>query len=662
MALPDFMTIVQATASPSRPARKKLQKKRPRPTAPNTKAGSCKWFFRKGCSQFPDIYFTQLSLESQESAVIHKYGATTKIKQLFDFRRHKTQTMSKIWTSAPPTNKPADHTPANTTTSSHTGSETPSQIFSLPPDSTASASMTPMARPRNNPFRRLLSIFAHSKRDSAMSLGESIVTPQEQIDVEEDTYSDEGEPDTEDEHDRRNFKAIRGIPREVIEAFVLKLFHPENSSDLHTCHVTQRKEGSFHHVVFLQIELDGAPQQEFVLKIPAHGTAEHWEEFDIYMLRNEAILMQHIRHYTECPVPKVITFDEYMDNPIGAPYILMEMMSGVSALDLWVGQPHKSLKIGEEYLDADTPTQEIEQKRMTFLRSLAHAMSHLQNLQFAEIGLPVFDKAEDGEPGYYGAMWRWHSKNTMYALTPSGPFETSEEFFLDGLNEALDPREVSHLDPNSPGVLIVKGIRKVLDIVFSSTPFATHQIASSADAGKVNNTKENTPVKESFVLRHDDLDLQNILIDDAGNVTCIIDWDGCMSVPRCIGYTSLPTFLRRDWLPDHTIDRAPHTTWSLDNYRDIYAKAMEDSCQPPISLASRDQIDAKFTRKSAIYQALLAAVYEDEDIQDVVGKLLVEIPELRRVNLDSFYVRLGKGWPAAEKVLEAKIPELLRPE
>jgi hypothetical protein len=41
--------------------------------------------------------------------------------------------------------------------------------------------------------------------------------------------------------------------------------------------------------------------------------------------------------------------------------------------------------------------------------------------------------------------------------------------------------------------------------------------------------------EETFVLRHPDLDLQNILVDDDGNVTGNIDWDNCLAVPQCIG-------------------------------------------------------------------------------------------------------------------------------
>jgi hypothetical protein len=87
--------------------------------------------------------------------------------------------------------------------------------------------------------------------------------------------------------------------------------------------------------------------------------------------------------------------------------------------------------------------------------------------------------------------------------------------------------------------------RKILGMILASSPFTSPTESSDA--------------QESFVLRHDDLDFQKIFTDKHGNVTGIIDWEGCYTASRCVGYSSLPVFLRRNWLPDFTLDRLPHT-------------------------------------------------------------------------------------------------------
>ncbi|TID26961.1 hypothetical protein E2P81_ATG01421 [Venturia nashicola] len=56
---------------------------------------------------------------------------------------------------------------------------------------------------------------------------------------------------------------------------------------------------------------------------------------------------------------------------------------------------------------------------------------------------------------------------------------------------------------------------------------------------------------ETFSLAHNDLDWQNILCDDYGNVTGIIDWEGACSRPSSFGWAQVPLFLRRDWDTDY---------------------------------------------------------------------------------------------------------------
>lgn len=115
----------------------------------------------------------------------------------------------------------------------------------------------------------------------------------------------------------------------------------------------------------------------------------------------------------------------------------------------------------------------------------------------------------------------------------------------------------------------------------------------------------------------------------------------------------MPTFLRRDWLPDYTLGRLPHMIWAIERYRELYAQAMSDFCESS---------NAKYTRKSAMYQLVLAALDKDFSCRDVVKLLLREMPAYRRVDMNSFCRRLGQGWPAAEKALRMNIAEPLKPE
>jgi serine/threonine protein kinase len=506
-----------------------------------------------------------------------------------------------------------------------------------------------------NRFRRLLKIFGHAKRQPFNAAGQKTPNIENKTTVtnaDEDEYEDDGVP-TDDKHDRRDFIAIRAITRKTLQNFVLDLLYTGEEACPRTCRVQTRKEGSFHHVVILRIDFSDHTNQEYVLKIPAHGTPEFWQKGDAYMLRSEAILLQHIRHHTQCPVPEVVAFDETLDNPIGVPYILMKKLPGMSAYDMWQERIYVSPTSGDAHLNADEPSLDLEKKRITFLESLATAMALLQKLKFEKIGTPVFKRPDDDQPTSFGPVWRWHSTAQMHELTPIQPYYTSALFYEDGLSRVWTRAGLAHLEPRSDFFYMAKGARKIMHMLLTSPPFARTPQPPPAETDDMNDAQPVPRKLETYVLRHDDLDLQNILIDDDGNVTGIIDWDGCMSVPRCIGPTSLPMFLRRDWLDDHTINHFPHMTWSLDRYRNIYSTAMHEACNGG---------DAKYTKKSAIYQGLLAVLYEDADCREFLGKLLAEIPEFRRVDPNELYLRLGKGWPAAEKVLKGKVAGVLVPE
>lgn len=50
-----------------------------------------------------------------------------------------------------------------------------------------------------------------------------------------------------------------------------------------------------------------------------------------------------------------------------------------------------------------------------------------------------------------------------------------------------------------------------------------------------------------FVLALPDLDSQNIMVDEEGTVTGIVDWDLCHTVPSFVGYARYPGWITRDW-------------------------------------------------------------------------------------------------------------------
>jgi hypothetical protein len=159
---------------------------------------------------------------------------------------------------------------------------------------------------------------------------------------------------------------------------------------------------------------------------------------------------------------------------------------------------------------------------------------------------------------------------------------------------------------------------------------------------------------QTFTIHHKDLDLQNILVDDNGNVTGLIDFEGSWAAPRCVGAAAVPLFLRNDWFPRYTHDlrTGPNLAWNYHHYREVYAAAL---------IEAGNDTDSKYTLKSAIYQSALAAITEGGDANDLVEKLLRQIPNCL-VHADDVKVAMGVGWDAAVAKLKVEFARIFEPQ
>jgi hypothetical protein len=101
-----------------------------------------------------------------------------------------------------------------------------------------------------------------------------------------------------------------------------------------------------------------------------------------------------------------------------------------------------------------------------------------------------------------------------------------------------------------------------------------------------------------------------------------------------------------------------HSPWILNKYRKVYADAIVEVCGI--------ESDAKYTKMSHIYGVIQRMLFGDHGdflnrVNQLVPKLLVEIPELRRIDVESFLENIGgeDGWEEAERVLCEGIPKVL---
>ncbi|KAF3049578.1 hypothetical protein E8E11_007592 [Didymella keratinophila] len=144
------------------------------------------------------------------------------------------------------------------------------------------------------------------------------------------------------------------------------------------------------------------------------------------------------------------------------------------------------------------------------MKDAAAPTTTIHSLSFDEIGMPVL--AEDGlliNPIGPVCHWNYANAENIYEQTKIGQspnLQTSYGFMMQSVAKSYKfdrDYDVSELG------LKKEGRRLILNRMCAQPPFT--------------NPDGKTP--ETFTIHHNGLDLQNILVDDDGNVTSIIDWD-----------------------------------------------------------------------------------------------------------------------------------------
>lgn len=255
------------------------------------------------------------------------------------------------------------------------------------------------------------------------------------------------------------------------------------------------------------------------------------------------------------PVPEIIYFDTTFNNELGAPFSIATWLEGIPLYKAW--RSYDSLR-------------SRDQRRRRILESLADAMVQLKKWSFSHIKLPEFQNEDSLSEVVEALCVRDAPKE--FDLLSYGVEETPVCFYEDGPFDSTADYLRSLLNRCELRVTVemILGQRKMLHIMINAV-------------GKCeSNSRCHKP--QRFVLKHPDLDVQNILVSKDGTVSGIIDWDGIQTVPMQLGYAKYPLWIMRDWNPDAYFHWSPDeesrlkedTPAQLARYRRWYHEIITD--------------------------------------------------------------------------------------
>jgi aminoglycoside phosphotransferase (APT) family kinase protein len=263
-----------------------------------------------------------------------------------------------------------------------------------------------------------------------------------------------------------------------------------------TCEAIKPPSLGSYNVAYRLVFSDGV---QWIMRLPY----EDWSDQTREDMERNMDGLRFLSEKTTLPVPVIHDYSSSSNNSIGRPYSILSYLPGIQLSSVWK--------------DKNWMTDE---KRLRIFRFLAAAMSQLRFFEFPKIG-----------------RFRYDSSSKEYSITSlpdisdphrleftthgrHGPYETVQDYFLRPISQWI--QSTDSLYHMSELALLRMFVTLVFDRAHDRGPFLLH---------------------------HPDFSYQNILVNDEGDVTGIIDWDGIATAPRELSFARYPSWITRDWDP-----------------------------------------------------------------------------------------------------------------
>jgi aminoglycoside phosphotransferase (APT) family kinase protein len=235
------------------------------------------------------------------------------------------------------------------------------------------------------------------------------------------------------------------------------------------------------------------------------------------LLESEIATMRYVRENSSIPVPDVYGYDTSFTNPLGHPYMFLEMVVGTAAM--WA-----------------TMSCTLDQ-RHKLIRNMASIVHELGTLTFPAIGQLRCSATGPGKV----AVGQLVSRRGEIV----GPFSTSTEYYHSRARLIVDHLKSGYNEPAAtPGVdkntHSTQEDKQQALAVRAATILAERSIIDGTYAGP-------------FPLKHPDLSFQNVLVDENFVVVAVLDWSFASTVPpEEFSYFHTPATPRLPFVVQHS--------------------------------------------------------------------------------------------------------------
>ncbi|EJD42165.1 hypothetical protein AURDEDRAFT_145829 [Auricularia subglabra TFB-10046 SS5] len=251
------------------------------------------------------------------------------------------------------------------------------------------------------------------------------------------------------------------------------------------CTANRQKYAAGAFVIAIELLFDDG--QVWIARVASnhHATMRVTDETLKRRLLCEVATLKVVRDRTAIPAPTVFGFSEDKANPIGLPYIMMSAIVGFKPEDVGIAQ-----------MWSDMPVPPDKQPLVTtYCASLAAIQVELSRVTFDSIGSLYLD--DSGEPVV--------GPETVTGIPPCA--SPAEYFALYGeyiLGDALRSEDAKGNEDRLFGVWLVRLLLSSVSVSASRGPYR---------------------------LTHQDLSASNTLVDKAGEIVGVIDWDTAACLP-----------------------------------------------------------------------------------------------------------------------------------